>query len=390
MTTSVLVVDDDAHVRDSVVAYLQDCGYDVLSAESAIAALVIIDRSLPDAIVCDLKMPGMKGIELLGEVKQRHPSLPFVIVSGAGVMDDVLSALRLGADDFLVKPIIDLEMLHHVLKKALERRRLELENQTYREHLERNNLELSASLDELRADQLAGRQAQMRMLPDPLMFNNIRCQHRLQPSLMLSGDFLDYFQVGPDQLAFYIADVSGHGASSAFVTVLLKNLTFRLRRNYLRGSSDDVFCPSKVLQRINSELLASSMDKHVTLFYGVLCTVTNTLNYSVAGHFPMPLMLDDRGAWFLEGLGMPAGMFKEAVYSDYSIQVQDNFNLMLFSDGILEIMPKSSLSDKEIVLQNWALQSHGDIESFWQLANLLEYGDVPDDIAVATISRGTI
>ncbi|MDO6804635.1 hypothetical protein Q4595_19455, partial [Wenyingzhuangia sp. 1_MG-2023] len=147
------------------------------------------------------------------------------VVSGGGVMDDVVQALRMGADDFLVKPILDLEMLHHAIKRALERVELETENTAYREYLEKTNAELRHGLEELRTDQMAGRQIQMRMLPDSLNYNGLCCDHRIFPSLMLSGDFLDYFELGEHLLVFYIADVSGHGSSSAFVTVLLKNLT---------------------------------------------------------------------------------------------------------------------------------------------------------------------
>ena len=153
-------------------------------------------------------MPGTSGIEWLEQLKKCRPELPVIVVSGAGVMDDVVRALRLGADDFLVKPILDLEVLHHALRRALERADLEAENIAYREHLEKTNTELKRGLDELRTDQMAGRQIQMRMLPDPLNYNGLQCDHRIFPSLMLSGDFLDYFELGEHRLVFYIADVS--------------------------------------------------------------------------------------------------------------------------------------------------------------------------------------
>jgi len=68
----------------------------------------------------------------------------------------------------------------------------------------------------------------------------------------------------------YIADVSGHGASSAFVTVLLKNLTSRLRRDLRRGFNDEIMHPELSLQRINSELLDTGLGKHVTISWVLL------------------------------------------------------------------------------------------------------------------------
>ncbi|HBS42523.1 MAG TPA: fused response regulator/phosphatase [Oceanospirillales bacterium] len=387
MTATVLVIDDDSRVRDSVVAYLDDCDYTVQSASQADEAFAAMATDLPDAVICDLKMPGMRGIELLEKIKQYYPDMPVIIVSGAGVMDDVVRALRLGADDFLVKPIIDLAVLEHSLRKALNRLRLEQENRAYREHLEATNRELQVNLEQLRADQLAGREAQLRMLPEPLLLGNLQCTHRLQSSLFLSGDFLDYLDVGQNRVAFYIADVSGHGASSAFVTVLLKNLTYRLRRRLVREESEDILDPSRVLQNINSELLASQLDKHLTIFYGVFDATDSTLIYSTGGHFPMPVLVADGKAASLEGRGMPIGLFPEATYKNYQMTLPDDFSLMLFSDGILEIMTDTSLSDKEGHLLKLAAASDGSLERFWEIADIPGFRDVPDDIAVMTVRR---
>ena len=95
MTATVLVIDDDSMVRDSFVAYLDDCDYQMLSACNAVQALEILSEHTPDAVICDLKMPGMYGIELLERIKSSFPDLPVIVVSGAGVMEDVVRALRL-------------------------------------------------------------------------------------------------------------------------------------------------------------------------------------------------------------------------------------------------------------------------------------------------------
>lgn len=390
MVASVLVIDDDSLVRDSIAAFLDDCDFRIYTAETASLGLALLQENHIDAVICDLKMPGMSGIELLQVVKSRYPSIAVIVVSGAGVMEDVVEALRLGADDYLVKPILDLEVLCLSLRKALQRAQLEEENRAYREYLEKTNTELQRGLDELRADQAAGRQAQMRMLPEALSFRGIQCQHRVVPSLMLSGDFLDFFELDDDRLVFYIADVSGHGASSAFVTVLLKNLTYRLRRNFRRGSSDDVIHPSQVLSRVNAELHASELDKHLTMFYGMITLSTNQLHYSVGGHFPMPILLSDGTARFLDGRAMPVGLFREASYQDYMMELPDNFSLLMFSDGVLEIMPESTLNDKEDALLAAAIESQGDIGRLAEALGVRQGAEVPDDIAVVSIARGNI
>ncbi len=81
MAATVLVIDDDSTVRDSVVAYLDDCDYDMQSTGSGQEALDLIDVSVPDAVICDLKMPGMHGIQLLEKLRENHPDLPVIVVS---------------------------------------------------------------------------------------------------------------------------------------------------------------------------------------------------------------------------------------------------------------------------------------------------------------------
>jgi len=235
ITGRVLVIDDEAIVRDSIVAYLEDSGFDVIQAENGIEGIACFNANKPDIVLCDLRMPSMDGLSVLKEINQSNPQTPFIVVSGAGVMADVVEALRLGASDYLIKPIIDLEVLEHSVIRNLKQLRLVEENHTYRHQLEEKNQALEHRLEELRLDQQAGREVQKRMLPEvQAQLGGIEFNYHIIPSLFLSGDFVDYFPITGDKVVFYIADVSGHGASSAFITVLLKNLSNRLRRNLKR------------------------------------------------------------------------------------------------------------------------------------------------------------
>ncbi len=389
--TTVMVIDDDPSVRESIAAFLMDYDYQVLACAGAEDAWHALETREIDAVICDLRMHGVSGIAWLEKVKEAIPNLPVIILSGAGVMADAVRALRLGADDFLLKPVPDLEVLHFALQRALQRAKLEAENVAYREYLEKNNLELKRGLDELRADQLAGRQIQLSMLPEQQAIEGIDCTHAVIPSLLLSGDFLDYFSLDQHHIVFYIADVSGHGASSAFVTVLLKNLTYRLRRNFKRHSSDDLIHPVKVLQRLNSELLATGMNKHLTMCYGILDLRTLTLKYSIGGHLPLPVILTRTGVEFLDGKGMPVGMFPEPVYREYVRELPDDFSLVMFSDGVLEILEEKSMADKESKLLEIVSQSQGRVGKLLSFLELNDEGhEAPDDIAVMALRRGEL
>jgi len=387
MKARLLVIDDEAMVRESMVAYLEDSGYQVEAAASGMAGLAILEQQEIDLILCDLRMPQLDGLQILQQVKQSNQHIPFIVVSGAGVMDDVVQALRLGASDYLVKPIIDMVMLEHSVQRNLELVELERQNRQYRDHLEAANRELRSSLDELRGDQQAGRQVQMKMLPEQVTVENLSFEHIIKPSLMLSGDFLDYFPLDDLHYGFYIADVSGHGASSAFVTVLLKNLTYRLKRNLKRGSSDDLYHPVKVLERINQELLDTDCGKHLTIVYAVLNIKTLQLNYSIGAHFPMPILFSGKNAQYLEGRGMPIGLFRDAQYNSYQMTLPEQFTLSLFSDGILELINEPSLAQKEEYLLNLIEREAGNHESIVAALSLKSEDDVPDDVALMTVVR---
>ena len=215
---TLLIIDDDEVVRLSLADYLEDSGFNVLQASNGQQGLEMFEREQPDLIICDLRMPQVDGLTLLRRISELSIDTPVLVLSGAGVMSDVVEALRLGAADYLIKPLEDLMVLEHSVNRALDRARLRLENDRYRVKLENTNRELQASLSLLQEDQNAGRHVQMNMLPvTPWETEGLNFAHEIIPSLYLSGDFVDYFRIDEHRVAFYLADVSGHGASSAFV-----------------------------------------------------------------------------------------------------------------------------------------------------------------------------
>jgi serine phosphatase RsbU (regulator of sigma subunit) len=160
-------------------------------------------------VICDLRMPQMGGLELIRQVSERA-----AVAGDRGFRcrrhERRGRGLRLGAADYLIKPLEDLAVLEHSVRRALDRSRLVLENQRYRDKLEAANRELEASLHLLQEDQTAGRQVQMNMLPEsPWRIDEFSFEHQIIPSLYLSGDFVDYFRVDERRIAFYLATFPG-------------------------------------------------------------------------------------------------------------------------------------------------------------------------------------
>ncbi len=388
ISATLLIIDDDDVVRASLAAYLEDSGFSVLQAGNGQQGLQVFEEHQPDLVICDLRMPQMGGLELIRQVSERAPQLPVIVVSGAGVMSDAVEALRLGAADYLIKPLEDLAVLEHSVRRALDRSRLVVENQRYRDKLEAANRELEASLHLLQEDQTAGRQVQMNMLPEsPWVAGEFAFEHQIIPSLYLSGDFADYFRVDERRIAFYLADVSGHGASSAFVTVLLKFMTTRLMFEFKRSSKLREFKPSEVLSHINRGLINCKLGKHVTMVGGVIDEETGLLTYAVGGHLPLPVLYTPGQARYLEGRGLPVGLFDEATYQDLLMELPPQFSLTLMSDGILDLLPGDTLKDKEAALPDIVKAAGGSLDGLRQRFGLATLGEMPDDIALLVLSR---
>ncbi len=387
-SAKLLLIDDDEVVRASLAAYLEDSGFQVLQAGNGLQGLEVFEREQPDLIICDLRMPQIDGLELIRRISQINSEMPVIVVSGAGVMSDAVEALRLGAADYLIKPLEDLAVLEHSVHRALDRSRLRLENQRYREKLEAANRELQASLHLLQEDQNAGRQVQMNMLPTtPWEADGLHFAHQIIPSLYLSGDFADYFRVDEHRVAFYLADVSGHGASSAFVTVLLKFMTTRLLYEWRRNGVLPEFKPSDVLGHINRGLINCKLGKHVTMLGGVIDLQSGQLTYSIGGHLPLPVLFSEGEARYLEGRGLPVGLFQEASYTDLVMQLPPSFSLSMMSDGILDLLPGDTLKEKEAALPRLVSEAGGTLDGLRQVFGLANLRDMPDDIALLVLSR---
>jgi DNA-binding NtrC family response regulator len=105
MTQRILVVDDDAEILIAFQRMLAHAGYEVERATSAASALEILDRTGIDLMLCDVCMPGMDGLEMLANIRERGLQLPAVVVSGAGTVEQAVKATKLGAFDFVQKPV---------------------------------------------------------------------------------------------------------------------------------------------------------------------------------------------------------------------------------------------------------------------------------------------
>jgi DNA-binding NtrC family response regulator len=122
----VLIVDDEAHARNTLAALLDDEGYEVDTAPDAFKALGKVDEQAPDLVLTDLQMPGMTGVDLLRKLRERSDDLAVVLMTAHGDVQTAVSAMREGAADYLTKPL-DITELGLVLAREMERLKLRRE-----------------------------------------------------------------------------------------------------------------------------------------------------------------------------------------------------------------------------------------------------------------------
>lgn len=135
MAVTVLVVDDEESIRDSLSGALTDEGFSVLKAEDGTKALQMIGQEGPEVVLLDIWMPGIDGIETLNRIKIEHPEIQVIMISGHGTIETAVKATKLGAFDFIEKPL-SLDKVILTIEHALDFRRLSEENLRLRKEID--------------------------------------------------------------------------------------------------------------------------------------------------------------------------------------------------------------------------------------------------------------
>ena len=190
---------------------------------------------------------------------------------------------------------------------------------------------LKKQYDKMRRDIFHARNIQYSLLPKDLaraegyLFRSL-----YKPSEEMSGDIFDIIRIGRDNVAFYIADVAGHGVTAAMLTLFFSTAV----RLEMRPTD----MPGKVLSRIQSRFMELELEEHhyITAFLGRLELSTGRLFWSNAGHICPPLLMDAKGSvTALEMAGLPVSRwFREQEFATASGEMEPGGRLVLFSDGL--------------------------------------------------------
>ncbi len=244
-------------------------------------------------------------------------------------------------------------------------------------------MRLSTLEQELQEDQRAGQSIQLGMLPKQhKLMDGYRFSRWVQPSLILSGDFIDYFPLQDRYLACFLADVAGHGASSALLTVMLKNISWRLQQKFglPRFSS-----PGDMLGWINETLIGQGIEKHVAMFLGIIDKQNSPLHYSRAAQYPPALLSAPSGeTQLLRQHAKPLGLFPDAAYESNQVPFSEGSTLLVFSDGVMDCLPPDQFADKEAALVSLSQALPDPLKLWSRLCESLKH---LDDVSLLAVQR---
>ncbi|CNG34490.1 PP2C family protein-serine/threonine phosphatase [Yersinia frederiksenii] len=338
--TSILVVDDSASYRFLLVNLLKNWQFTVFEAENGQDALVILDNNAINMVISDWEMPVMDGLKLCTTIRKHYSDryIYLVLITVRQSVEDLITGLDAGADDFLSKPINQSELrarLHAGERILMLEATLDARNQ-----------KLSQAYQQIEDDLQAAAKLQRSVLPaEKLMVSDFQAEWMFIPSAYVSGDLLSFFQLGNQHIGFYSIDVAGHGVAAAM-------LSLSVARQFLNGRTVDsllisltdtpsgylITPPHKVVSELNRRFCVENDDiaSYFTLIYGVIDVRTAAGVLCQAGH-PTPFIVSSSGETTpIGGGGAPVGLIDSMDYEDTAFTLALGDRLYLFTDGIVE------------------------------------------------------
>jgi serine phosphatase RsbU (regulator of sigma subunit)/anti-anti-sigma regulatory factor len=344
-----LVVDDEPVTRLMVKRTLESLGCTpVLEAADGLAAQQVL-REHPEValVLTDIMMPRMDGLELLRWAREAVPGAMWIVLSGLETFDSAVAAIRLGAFDFLPKSP-HLEEMRVAVRNALERRQLLAERERLHRELQRKVRELEETSALLRRDLERAEVIQRALLPrSPPPMEGYCIQAVYRPGQHVGGDLYDVVRLGERHLAFYLADATGHGVTSAMLSVL-----FKQRLVLVDPATGLALQPAQVLAAVNRSICEAhaAPGLFLTAVFGLLDTSDASLTLASAGHPPVLHVRQGRDTRLVRRMGPALGLAPDAQFGQERLQLLAGDRILLYTDGLLPFGSEQELALLEQVL----------------------------------------
>lgn len=305
----ILVVEDEAVFRHSLVSYLEHDGACVFQAEDGIEGLSAAALYHPDVVLCDLNMPNMDGHEVIACLTARYPQVPVIVISGQDQMAAIERALRAGARDFFIKPVNDYEQIRRSIEQCLTN----LGHQS-------QQLELMEHIDFFRGHDLASSRLLAWLAPPGMQeWGPWQVTFAGMGNLFIPDTFkLD------DKLLVLVMELPILGVDAAFCGALVRSLMNGPYRQYQQQESLLLTQPHRLLDYLNLQLLESGL-RHSFAMAALLFDQEDGLLFANAG-LTSP-------HWLMRAGGLPLGLMRSSRYTLHRRSWHEPFDLQFRSES---------------------------------------------------------
>lgn len=348
MAVKILVVDDEPDVSTMIVQQYENSigGFEVtfIFAFNGQEALQVIEQNPDlDIVLTDINMPIMDGLELLSNISKKWPFIKVIVLTAYNDMKNIRKAMNQKAFDFITKPF-DFSDLEFTVSNAIKSGK-DARLDAYKKGNEH------AKLVEIEKDLETARNIQNSIIPrnfSQMGQKEFDIYGIMKPAKEVGGDFFDYFLLDDINIGLVIADVSGKGVPAAMFMTMTRAA---LRCFASKGLSDCL--------KLTNDFLCNRNDScmFVTLFYGILNTLTGELLYSNAGHNP-PYVVSVNGTVQEIGRnqGIPLGIMEDFESHENRITLNEKDSLIYYTDGITEARDANGEMFTEERLKSFAVR----------------------------------
>lgn len=334
----IYIIDDDPINVKILHDMLTDAGYYVKFSHEDSELFSIIDRGKPpDIILLDTILPGISAFQVCEKLRNQYSlyELPVIIITSKHRTQEIVTAFRIGANDYLSKPFNKDELLARIsnliaLKKSVE------------EHNEFIMIKHELRL----AHEIHGSV----VIQDIPKIKNINIAHAYIPTREMGGDFYDVIKIDEDKTGIMIADVTGHGIPAALVCAMLK-MSFINNKEHAKH-------PAHLLTALNKDLSNNIKDNYITAAYALVDTKNRIVTVSSAGHWS-PLLIKSNGSIYDKWpKGFPIGWIEDCKYEESTTTYMAGDKFLFYTDGIIEVRnPYNKIFSFER-LEDYILHNH--------------------------------
>lgn len=369
----ILCIDDSRLNRAFIQKTLAPLNFDVEEAETGQKGLKLLAESSFDLILLDIVMPEMDGFTFLKEFKkiEREDFIPIILMTGLDDLKSKIKGLNTGADDYLLKPLNEEELIARVMSLL---------------RLKKANSELFEKNQQIKRELEAAKRIQQFIIPHNFSFIQApTVSGRYIPIEDIGGDFFDCYAIDNNRTAFLIADVTGHGIPAA-LTMTMAKMLFSI---YVQRHNST----AELLKDINRQLHKTMLDtQYITAFYIIYNRETSKLTYSNAGHTRALYFRSTKSQILaLDTFGFFLGITDDAEYEEKSIEVHPGDRLFIYTDGITEAKNRTGEEFGEMNLAKF-IKNNSDIkgENFCNklmnsLSEFIQGQEINDDLAFLNI-----